>query len=457
MNKPPSPLLGLGGALFLAIPIAAWIIPEIVTGQIAAILSASLIGALSATWLFYERERRDKRNLETALYQELSDRAARCCYDYTKPWHAYRYADPSHEAMSVFRLRKFLPVHTPIYDTAGASLGLLDPRAMALLSHFHFRLSAWKRDIESFSSQPLCYELNEGEYRLMAKRLSETLVPALQALEALAPFVKEHDEIEERSISQYGRSDKSLQTWLVEVVRMAGKEASPPPQSQRSSRCGLLCLSALLPSAIGSLCGAVGGGFAGYLFATADGREQRIEKAWDRVAAYSGDARASGAGLRRAVEILSASGESLRRIYLFNAHLLGLKLQYGTDLNGARLVNADLQQADMRGAKLSGAWLSGSRLVGADLRDADLSGAFIGESNIDGQFVQAADLSGADLRGANLGGDDLNLKRVNLGNADLRGVKHLNCIKLQQGYRWADAYRELALACEQPVPKKTAQ
>ena len=63
-------------------------------------------------------------------------------------------------------------------------------------------------------------------------------------------------------------------------------------------------------------------------------------------------------------------------------------------------INGDLgEQANLRGADLSGANLSGADLSWANLRGADLSWA-----NLRGADLSWADLSGANLNGANLSG-----------------------------------------------------
>ena len=77
---------------------------------------------------------------------------------------------------------------------------------------------------------------------------------------------------------------------------------------------------------------------------------------------------------------------------------------------------ADLRDADLRVAYLSGADLSGANLRDADLRDADLSGA----------NLRGADLRDADLRGAYLSGADLrdaDLRVADLRDADLKPIK----------------------------------
>ena len=63
----------------------------------------------------------------------------------------------------------------------------------------------------------------------------------------------------------------------------------------------------------------------------------------------------------------------------------------------ANLRDADLGNANLRGADLRDANLGGADLRGADLRDANLRDA----------NLRGADLRGANLRDANLGGADL--------------------------------------------------
>jgi hypothetical protein len=52
-------------------------------------------------------------------------------------------------------------------------------------------------------------------------------------------------------------------------------------------------------------------------------------------------------------------------------------------------------RADLRDANLSCAYLSGANLSGADLRDANLSGADLSGANLSGADLSRADLSGA--------------------------------------------------------------
>jgi hypothetical protein len=102
---------------------------------------------------------------------------------------------------------------------------------------------------------------------------------------------------------------------------------------------------------------------------------------------------------------------NLRDADLSDAYLSGANLR-DAYLSGANLRGADLRDANLRDANLSDAYLSGADLSGANLRDANLSDANLSDANLSG-----ADLRGANLRGANLRG--ANLRDANLSGADL--------------------------------------
>ena len=77
--------------------------------------------------------------------------------------------------------------------------------------------------------------------------------------------------------------------------------------------------------------------------------------------------------------------------------------------------NANLSDADLRGADLSDANLSDADLSDANLSDADLSDANLRGANLSDANLRGANLSDADLRGANL--SDANLRGANLSDA----------------------------------------
>ena len=107
------------------------------------------------------------------------------------------------------------------------------------------------------------------------------------------------------------------------------------------------------------------------------------------------------------------------------------------NLEGADLANVglSLEDADLIGVVLGGAYLKGVDLSGADLRDAELWFTDLGAANLRGVDLKGAnlssaalwfaDLTGSDLKDADLTGVDLygvNLTDVNLSGADFRGA-----------------------------------
>jgi len=89
-----------------------------------------------------------------------------------------------------------------------------------------------------------------------------------------------------------------------------------------------------------------------------------------------------------------------------------------TNLRGADLREAHLEDAILFGADLTLANLSHAHLDGADLGYADLFGAQLSHAHLDGADLGYADLDEADLRGADFSGADLS-------SADLSDAKYL--------------------------------
>jgi hypothetical protein len=92
----------------------------------------------------------------------------------------------------------------------------------------------------------------------------------------------------------------------------------------------------------------------------------------------------------------------------------------GAYLHRVNLKGASLSNADLRGACLNGANLMRARLNGADLTEADLRGANLVEADLRGASLVAADFRGAHLMEANL--SNAYLRQVNLGGAILSGT-----------------------------------
>jgi uncharacterized protein YjbI with pentapeptide repeats len=143
---------------------------------------------------------------------------------------------------------------------------------------------------------------------------------------------------------------------------------------------------------------------------------------------------------KRVPQVLELNGADLRNANLHKAALSGAGLR-GANLVEADLREANLSRADLRETNLVEADLRGANLVEADLREAiltraDISGAYLREADLSradlhgGANLVNANLDGANLRGTNLVDVKLrgaNLRRAtlssgSLGGADLRGA-----------------------------------
>ena len=100
---------------------------------------------------------------------------------------------------------------------------------------------------------------------------------------------------------------------------------------------------------------------------------------------------------------------------------------------------ADFSNADLEGADLVEANLEGKYFKGADLRRANLRGAILWEANLQGANLRGAYLEGADLRQADL--SDANLEGANLRYADLRGA-NLEGANLERAIHVPPEFRE---------------
>ena len=96
-------------------------------------------------------------------------------------------------------------------------------------------------------------------------------------------------------------------------------------------------------------------------------------------------------------------GADLHKAYLPEGTFSGAYLR-GADLHEAHLQGASLNWARLQGANLSGAYLQGTRLYVAHLQGVNLGGAHLQGARLNGAHLQGANLDAACLQGANLGG-----------------------------------------------------
>jgi hypothetical protein len=198
-------LLGVFAFVSLVFAIAMFRISDFLT-NVGFLVCGALLSM--TTVLLSDRIKRpmQARELARALYVELADRVARCCFDCEAPWNAY--LDPNFNKlgdMDSFRLRKFSPIEPVIYLATASEIAVLEGGAPQALIQFYYRLAAWQRDIENIAAESETKDAGvpPNAIRLLATRVHQTLAPGLRALEALAPLVDDSKQIESSAIAGY--------------------------------------------------------------------------------------------------------------------------------------------------------------------------------------------------------------------------------------------------------------
>jgi uncharacterized protein YjbI with pentapeptide repeats len=128
-------------------------------------------------------------------------------------------------------------------------------------------------------------------------------------------------------------------------------------------------------------------------------------------------ARISGGNFREA----RLTGATLRRAKLMGVSLRGAQLQ-GVDMQGATLSGRERRYLPGRGRDVD---LRGANLRGTDMRNTDLRGAQLRSADLRNADLRNADLRGTDLRNTDLRGAQLrsaDLRRTVLLEADLRAA-----------------------------------
>ena len=122
---------------------------------------------------------------------------------------------------------------------------------------------------------------------------------------------------------------------------------------------------------------------------------------------------------QRSSAVVLMRGANLREAQLKEAILSGAQLERA-DLSGAQLERADLREAQLEGASLSEAQLERANLREAQLKGASLIGAQLKGASLIGAQLKGADLSFAQLKGADL--SRAQLERAKLGWTQLKGA-----------------------------------
>ncbi len=154
--------------------------------NVGSVLLGALIGAVMVIYHDYRRRMAEAASVAEALYQEIADRAARCCHDFMAPWQRHLIApNDQKDVMDLKRVLKFRPADPIVYPDIGIKMAHLKPGISSPVIHFYFRLDAWRQDIDHWRERGEDRKLSPKECQLFAKRFGETLSPALEALEAL--------------------------------------------------------------------------------------------------------------------------------------------------------------------------------------------------------------------------------------------------------------------------------
>ena len=202
---------------------------EWVRGLVSVLLGAG-IAFLAVIIHDFRRRNAEARDVAGALYQEIADRAARCCLDFYKSWQGHL-IDPNAQTgkkrFCLKRLLKFRPADPVVYPDLGIKMALLKPGVASPVIHFYFRLDAWRRDIDHWRDRDGSDYFSNTEFlapedcRLLAKRLGETLSPALDALAALESAVPGHAQLDQRAKDSYKIEGGDLRKALQDMATIA--------------------------------------------------------------------------------------------------------------------------------------------------------------------------------------------------------------------------------------------
>ena len=125
------------------------------------------------------------------------------------------------------------------------------------------------------------------------------------------------------------------------------------------------------------------------------------------------------------LEKIELQGANMPQADLRRATLSGAKLM-ATNLKGAFLIQADLKRANLKGTNLQGANLMGANLLEAKLPESDLKDSLLLGAHLERSNLWHANLEGANLTEAKLG--DAYMQRAKLERATLKGanLKQIN-------------------------------
>jgi hypothetical protein len=191
-----------------------------------------VLGALVAvlTTILSEEVRR-KTSVDDpagALYVELADKVAKCCFDMEAPWQHYLDLKKCEgSGMDPLRLQKFSPGRPIIFEACASQIAILGTERAQALIQFYYRLSNLKRDIEAVMSESAihAHAIRPKNLQMIALRFKQTIAPGLHALDAFKEMISDHEKIDATTLSNYDeyREDAPTGT-LKERLKNIAKE-----------------------------------------------------------------------------------------------------------------------------------------------------------------------------------------------------------------------------------------
>lgn len=216
-------LVILVGALFIAAALAYFgIVPGSQNSGIASMGYLVVGGLIAAGFLVaHEWIKSPIRaaDLSVVLHAEISDRAARCCFD-CETWAGYVQRQPMKKRNS-FDIKKFTPLAPVIYPATASQLAILNAATTRSIIEFYFRLGACQRNFPNIADKIGTGTASDTELKLLYSRFERTLQPALDALISLGAMVSDAEKIENNALDSYdhGRNPRSTEKSLRRSTR----------------------------------------------------------------------------------------------------------------------------------------------------------------------------------------------------------------------------------------------
>ena len=131
----------------------------------------------------------ERAGLIRVLYFEVYNRAVRCALD-ASTWRDLVAKD---DKITLSRFRKFRPTDPAVMQQSAGKLALLPADVLAPLMMFYFMLDAVRRDVEKDPDMGSSSHMASGEMKLFARRLHQTIAPAIQVLDALGDHLGDRE------------------------------------------------------------------------------------------------------------------------------------------------------------------------------------------------------------------------------------------------------------------------